>query len=741
MGQISDITKRISLRSFIGNPNFVSNYLASIIPLSCYFVLKKNSGIILRIYSCINIFVMYWVVLITNTRSINAAFLAGIFFMFLSFIISKKSEEIMKTIKSKKFTDWLFLIFLIIVFLFIIFNFNTPLNKYGYADTFDRIASLTKGGAWNNRILGWESTIAIFNEEDIPIHKFLGSGISTYQIYASKYLGELQHKRPEMYFAHWSNYKRAHNDYLQVLGEMGLIGFIGVLGILISIFIYYIKVLKNTDDFNKLLLYCMYGWSAFIMAAHAFTEFPLQIQPNIFICVFIFSTALSEQFIPIKTLEIKKSFFILIPLLILSLISTYFKVNQTLSERYFLQGEINRRASDSYYEIVINQLNPNLIWLNDQLSILNKKNEANILGSFEFNQNLNAINEIENEKERIETLITQYTFEAQKYYDKSIDYFLKSLDKNKNFGLSKIMLGQLLSKQPFRFNNLTYEDLPDVFNNSRNEYRHLNNDFKGNLNLMPFNDSYLRSTVEEIYINTDNEEIKDILLNIQSFYDQINYLESAFISFSEKNSYRQISKLNFIIYQEYNILKILMPDKIEIINKKMERTYQEFHHWYNKALDILPASWNSYPEWEDVYSEYLFLTIKTIETKNEKEVYNRVIPIIQKDGFANHHMTKYSYGIPKNSLILLTSFYNILKDEKLKENLVKEVLISYKDVYNIYKKEKEESTQIYTEYLNSINEFLELYELFLEFGDVICHFERKSFLLLRRNLRVCGFMF
>ena len=74
-----------------------------------------NSGIILRIYSCINIFVMYWVVLITNTRSINAAFLAGIFFMFLSFIISKKSEEIMKTIKSKKFTDWLFLIFLIIV--------------------------------------------------------------------------------------------------------------------------------------------------------------------------------------------------------------------------------------------------------------------------------------------------------------------------------------------------------------------------------------------------------------------------------------------------------------------------------------------------------------------------------------------------------------------------------------------------------------------------------------------------
>ena len=38
----------------------------------------------------------------------------------------------------------------------------------------------------------------------------------------------------------------------------------------------------------------------------------------------------------------------------------------------------------------------------------------------------------------------------------------------------------------------------------------------------------------------------------------------------------------------------------------MDYSYQEFHHWYNKALDILPASWNSYPEWEDVYSEYLF---------------------------------------------------------------------------------------------------------------------------------------
>lgn len=711
LGNIGDPSRRVFIRAFIGNPNFVSDYLATLVPLSVYFVIRQKSNVFVRIYSSANIFIMYWVVLLTRTRSVNFGFLVGIVFFIIVFLLSKKSEETKKFVKSKKFLFWVLIVLIIITFLFVIFNFNNPLNPQGRVSSAAGIASVAEGSAWNQRLLSWESSVKKFLEPEIPMHRYIGSGISTYQVYAITYLGELQYERPQRYIPYWNNFKRTHNDYLQVLGEMGIIGFISLFGLLISMFIIFIKVIRVEREFNKLLLICLYGWSAIIIAIHAFTEFALHMQPNIMICLFIFSTALSEQFVPMKKIEIKKSYLILAPILVLSVISVYLKYNNTMSEVYFKDANYKSSMSDAYQRAVDREIIPALNNHNEELNSLRTQITRHSPGSQGFRTIQSRISEVESEIERLENLRVQYSDESQRFYEESMEDYLTSLDKNPNFGKSAFYLAQLFTKQPYRFRVLSYEDLPDVFNNNRDEYRHIVNEFNGNLRLMPFSNSQIRRTVEELYIETTNENIQNQLMNIQALYDQTNYLESAYISFTEKNSYRLIAKLNFVIFQRYDALKSSLPDIIEIIEQKQNYAYEEFHHWYTKATEILLASWQRFPEWQDVYSEYLTLTINSLAYFDEEEILNRIIPIMKTDGFASYNMALIAHGIPEDSLEVIRRFYLNINEEN-KAILLNEVITSYADVFEFYSQQKIENTTIYERYSSRIDRFLNAYEFF-----------------------------
>ncbi len=45
-GKYGDPSQRITLRTTIGNPNFVSDYLAQLLPISIYFTLRKDTKFI-----------------------------------------------------------------------------------------------------------------------------------------------------------------------------------------------------------------------------------------------------------------------------------------------------------------------------------------------------------------------------------------------------------------------------------------------------------------------------------------------------------------------------------------------------------------------------------------------------------------------------------------------------------------------------------------------------------------------
>ena len=76
-GKYGDPSQRITLRTTIGNPNFVSDYLAQLLPISIYFTLRKDTKIYTRIFSLINVFIMLWVILLAQTRSIYLSTFVG----------------------------------------------------------------------------------------------------------------------------------------------------------------------------------------------------------------------------------------------------------------------------------------------------------------------------------------------------------------------------------------------------------------------------------------------------------------------------------------------------------------------------------------------------------------------------------------------------------------------------------------------------------------------------------------
>lgn len=717
-GKYGDPSQRITLRTTIGNPNFVSDYLAQLLPISIYFTLRKDTKIYTRIFSLINVFIMLWVILLAQTRSIYLSTFVGLAFSAISFLVAKKKESLKSYIKTKQFKIWALLVLSVILFLFIMFNFETPFNKGGEVIATERFASLTSVSSWDERMLSWLSAVKQFNDKNHRNHLFIGSGINTYSVYSLHYLGQVQNENPERFLYAWNNFKRAHNDYLQVLGETGLFGFLSITMMILSLVFIYFKVLKQEqDDDNKNLLFPLFGWSAVVMIIHAFTEFAFHLQPNITLSVFILSVAVSEQFNPkIKSIKIKKSFVFFIIMLIVAFVSCYFKFNESLSEAYYVIGNSHYNAMLSFKNAYENQL-PNVIaQLESQKKSLQNQLLDYSFNSPEFNRITQNIAQIESEITKYQELKSKYKESLALSYDQSFNYFLKSLSSNKNFGKSAFYMAQLFSSD-VRLNNLKYEDLPKVFSSESNEYQFMISEFNDALDLMPFPDEILRDTVEPVYntVTQIDNNSKTLILRIQSLYDSINQLEYAFTSFNEKNAYRLIGRMYYNIVVLYEQLKETLTIDSQILsnieNLQLE-AYNNFHYWIQKAIYILPGGWNRFPEWENIYSEYILLTARCLEIYPEDEVVDKIIYITQKDGSANYYMAKKTRGIPDNSLKVLSEVYLALTNNDNKLRLARAVVEHYQNVYQYYQQLKSDQTKVYLQYQQRIDNFLNEYDFF-----------------------------
>lgn len=713
-GKYGDPSQRIVLRTTIGNPNFVSDYLAQLLPISIYFTLRKNTNTYIRIYALANVFIMYWVVLLAQTRSIYLATFVGLGFAIVSYLISNKKDTLKNYVKSKEFRMWLILVLSVLAFLFLMFNFETPFNRGGEVIAADRFAAMASVSSWDERSLSWLSAVKQFADENHKNHFIIGSGINTYPVYAVHYLAEVQAENPERFLYAWNNFKRAHNDYLQVLGETGILGFSSIVLMLVSLMVVYFKVLKlEKDDDNKILLFPLFGWSATIMVIHAFTEFAFHMHPNLILSVFILSSAVSEQFHPhVKSLNIKKSQFVIIPLVVVGVVASYYKINEVTSEALFVKGNREYNSMVSLINATESQI-PNIIsQLESQKSTLQKQLANYTPGSANFQRITQSINQIETQIEDYKNMQLSYESRAEQSYNNAFEYFQKSLKWDPNFGKSAFYLSQLLTSS-IRQNSLTYEDLPKIFEKEIDGYDFIIEEFNGSLDLMPFPDNILRDTVEPIYSIDLSNNAKQITLKIQTLYDGINQLEYSYLSFNEKNAYRLIGRIYYNIVVLYEQLKNYIPlDKLEVVEELQNEAYSNFHHWEQQAIYILPGGWNRFPEWEDVYYEYLLLTARLINIYPQDELINKIIFITQKEGEADYYMAQKFRGIPDSSLKLLSELYSTLRDENLKNQLAENVVSNYEAVYNYYKGQKEEGSPNYTRYQDRIESFFSDYEFF-----------------------------
>lgn len=100
-----------------------------------------------------------------------------------------------------------------------------------------------------------------------------------------------------------------------------------------------------------------------------------------------------------------------------------------------------------------------------------------------------------------------------------------------------------------------------------------------------------------------------------------------------KNAYRLIGRMYYNIVVLYEQLKETLTIDSQILsnieNLQLE-AYNNFHYWIQKAIYILPGGWNRFPEWENIYSEYILLTARCLEIYPEDEVVDKIIYITQK---------------------------------------------------------------------------------------------------------------
>ncbi|MBM7558279.1 O-antigen ligase family protein [Marinitoga litoralis] len=716
-GKYGDPSQRITLRTTIGNPNFVSDYMGQMIPIGIYFALSRRSNLYKKIFAVISVFIMFWVLLFAQTRSIYLSFFLGmiIFAVFFTVTVLKNKDNI-NYLKSKSFIIPLILIIIIISFLLIMFNIPSPFNKGGEVVASKRFEAMASVSSWDERTLSWLAAVEQFKDPNHIENRIIGGGIGTYPVYAVRYMGDIQARNPEKFYYAWNNFKRAHNDYLQVLGETGIIGFISIILLLLGLVTVYLKRVFKIEDFDKLLLFNLFAWSLTIVAVHSFTEFPMHLHPNIMSALFIISVAVSEQFGETRKFKLSKNTLrnIFIVFLVLGIIVSYLKIQSTAAEVYFKIGNTEYMKIDAYENVVKNQI-PNIISQIDDK--INEYKNLKVTNPLDLQKVSNEIKKLEEQRQKYLAAKSDYENKAFESYKKAKEYFIKSLNANPAFGKSGFYLAQLLAKTPYRLMELDYNNLEKYMEMKTTEYTHMLYEYEGALDLMPFNRKKIRDDIKGLYEllkNENNTQLLQALAYIQSIQDEIDQLESNYVSFNEKNAYRLISKLNVLIFQNLNNIENYFSNNEEVIkeiNILKERYYNDFVHWYEKAIYILPGGWNRFPEWEDVYTEYMKIMFNFNEYLGYEKTIDNILEISKKEANADYYMAKKFRGIPDKSFEFFEDLYFHLKSLKLEElanKLSSGVVENYKDLYNYYLEYLKKYPD-YT-YRNRVETFIKTYE-------------------------------
>jgi O-antigen ligase len=191
---------------------------------------------------------------------------------------------------------WIISLVLILLIISIIYSTPNPLNPVELNVT-QRAASVTEIGSssMQTRFLIWLSSL-----ETIRQSPLLGRGIGTYGInYPLSQGAVLEQERYQKYIPYTNKSINAHNDYLQIGGEVGIIGLAAFLWI---IFVFYknaINGLLRIQNRERIFLLIGFIGGATVLLAHALVSFPFHVIQN----GVLFWSILGLSVVVIKRLE------------------------------------------------------------------------------------------------------------------------------------------------------------------------------------------------------------------------------------------------------------------------------------------------------------------------------------------------------------------------------------------------------------------------------------------------------
>ncbi len=757
---------KMSIKATIGNPNFVSDFLGSLLPITAYFALSYDFGwkpkdkkqsmklfipvAVIKTIGLINFAIFYFLVLVIGTRAVILSLGIGAVVFVIAWLyyknVRKKEgvvnnyEEIKsyspKLANTLKMTNRIFLIVLLVIALslpIILSNPKNPLAKgtnvaERTSSIFDARGFQTTGG--KARVFAWKASVYQF--KDYPI---IGNGIGTYMLRAVDYMGDVVHDEPQ-YVDGWSNFKRTHNDYFQVLGEMGLLGILSVVITLVILIIMFFKMLKDQENPDDAILLIMLAVAFTEILGHSFTEFPLHLLPNQLWALAIAGLGFGRYFNKKRRFEIKLNMgkvgilVLMFVVIGVGIMAGTLKFKSMMAEAFFKNGN-GYYSSLGQVESQINQLNQQKTQVEQMEEMLASRTgqyavlEPNTyiarkkaeMGSMVNNINdaqlrVNLLNELEKEIKGEEAKIASYyqqiddnlaylSTERFTRYQRGLSDFLASLDYSHCYGKSMFYMS-LMMIRPER-KELMYNEL----NSSSNALETLRKQFTQKSDEMRYiQDKYLEfplkddlAVIEQLV--AQGNDLSELLsrvdlslwYDIQRYQSGIDYFESSFQCFNEKNSYKILGNFNYnysvmlknlanryrqIINQDPTLADQFNP-LIELHQNQAMVALGDFKKWYDTAIYKLPANWNLFPDWEGIYSEYIDLLLKS---DSVLVVYPKVKEVAEKRVWASEQMHNVQRpGVPDD----IESVYAQIAQAFLEKNLYQESIYVLDDGLKLLK--------------------------------------------------------
>ncbi len=731
LGKLPEAFNRGHARGTIGNVNFVTNFLALNLPLALYLLFSndfENKRITssIKVLSTVSAFLIIAGILVGQTRSVYFATIVSLAFLMVFYLSKKKRlEEPKCNPKVRDLSRTLGTALLVMaVLLVVLYSTPNPLTNIGKVSAVERVRTVVEPSAWHNRLLAWFA--ALYQWRD---HKWIGAGIGTYQLLAIDYMREVMKEHPTFLYA-WENFKQAHNDYLQVLGEMGIVGLSTLVFVGIALGYLFFKVLKNLKTKDDLLLFLSLASSFLVFMGDSFLSFPARLLPNHFLAIFVSSVAVGNYFLENRKLELGKKRVVVLFAFVFAVcgISTYLRWNYFVSEVHFKWG------NTAY--ATLRKVEENLQELNGfETQVKNAMEELrNLSGRYSYLQPNSfkeflkrqspkvALSEIEMEKMRleaiekenarlkdllnkIETARTQLLNEKKKQYLLAKQNFLNSARINQSYGRSQFYLAALSSV------DLRLEELKEKLKGEEDFDAFFDQDFDEYQKAIP--EDYKRKDLRFL-ADVPFAHVKDLgeenVLTAQMLLDSIAFYCWSLKTFNERNTYRTLALRYAGLHQLMKIFYNRTHD--ELLKKSFEslaeRYFNEFMHYALRTIENVPGAWNRFPDWknpdlrkavlgEDVYR---FFAMHAFNAQPLTSLKNRefLMKLAEMEIWACDHMSRMGvWAVPDalfDFLIALPVAY--IREGHHQEGLFffEKVLAMYKESYERVKKDRERFAKI-----------------------------------------------